>query len=97
MGEKKNKIMGILVFVIMIATNIVLLTNESSADWQQGDDYKMHFPQLPDVYGWDVNATWPNVIADDWMCNGTGYVEDIHFWGSWRGDQVGIIHGFWIS
>ena len=97
MGEKKNKIMGILVFVVMMATNIVLLTNESSADWQQGDDYKMHFPQLPDVYGWDVNATWPNVIADDWMCTGTGYVSDIHFWGSWKNNQVGTINWFWIG
>ena len=38
------------------------------ADWFEGDDYKMHFPQLPDPNGWDVpsatpvipnNGSWP--------------------------------------
>ena len=54
------------------------------ADWDPGDGHKMHFPQLPDEEGWDVNATFPKVLADDWTCSGTGWVEDIHFWGSWR-------------
>jgi hypothetical protein len=52
-------------------------------------DHKMHFPQLPDLIGWDVNATSPIVLADDWQCSRTGPVEDIHFWGSWK-DQDGI-------
>ncbi|MDY7110334.1 MAG: hypothetical protein SYC29_17020 [Planctomycetota bacterium] len=56
------------------------------ADWDIGDPHKMHFPQLPDPEGWDVNATFPKVIADDWMCSETGWVTDIHFWGSWRED-----------
>ena len=81
----------------MIASNMVFLNDSTTADWQQGDDYKMHFPQLPDEYGWDVNATQPIVIADDWMCTGTGYVSDIHFWGSWRGDEIGTINSFWIG
>ncbi len=46
--------------------------------------HKMHFPQLPDLEGWDVNATWPKTLADDWRCSRTGVVEDIHFWGSWK-------------
>ena len=24
------------------------------ADWDEGDDHKMHWPQLPDPQGWDV-------------------------------------------
>ena len=51
-------------------------------------DHKMHFPQLPDEIGWDVNATFPKTLADDWECSQTGWVTDIHFWGSWRQDQV---------
>ena len=47
-------------------------------------DHKMHFPQLPDLIGWDVNATFPKTLADDWQCSRTGPVEDIHFWGSWK-------------
>ena len=65
-----------------------------SADWQPGDGYKMHFPQLPDEQGWDVFASSPIVLADDWECTESGPVTDIHFWGSWRdmnGDRVGDV------
>jgi hypothetical protein len=47
-------------------------------------NHKMHFPQLPDTIGWDVNATMPKTLADDWQCSQTGWVTDIHFWGSWK-------------
>jgi hypothetical protein len=58
--------------------------------WQSGDPHKMHFPQLPDPQGWDVDVT-PTLVADDWKCSETGPVTDIHFWYSWQGDKVGII------
>ncbi len=64
------------------------------ADWQPSDGHKMHYPQLPDEEGWDVNATQPNILADDWRCSQTGVITDIHFWGSWRdmnGDGVGDV------
>jgi len=47
-------------------------------------NHKMHFPQLPDLEGWDVLATFPKTLADDWQCSATGLVTDIHFWGSWK-------------
>jgi hypothetical protein len=47
-------------------------------------NHKMHFPQLPDLEGWDVLATSPKTLADDWQCSATGPVTDIHFWGSWK-------------
>lgn len=59
------------------------------ADWNPGEPHKMHFPQLPDPMGWDVNDTCPKVLADDWLCTGTGPVTDVHFWGSWEYDQIG--------
>ena len=52
-------------------------------------DHKMHFPQLPDLIGWDVMATVPVTLGDDWQCSRSGPVTDIHFWGSWK-DQDGI-------
>lgn len=66
-------------------------------DWNPGDPYKMHYPQLPDPFGWDVNATFPKVLADDWMCTETGDVTDIHFWGSWREDFVADIANIHVS
>lgn len=70
-------VIGLMMFVV----------SPAAADWDPGDPHKMHFPQLPDPTGWDVAATWPKVLADDWMCTGTGPVTDIHFWGSWYDDQ----------
>jgi hypothetical protein len=51
---------------------------------QEWPNHKMHFPQLPDLEGWDVLATFPKTLADDWQCSATGPVTDIHFWGSWK-------------
>lgn len=70
---------------------VCLLAAPAWADWKPGDPYKMHYPQLPDPLGWDVMATQPKILADDWLCTGTGPVTDIHFWGSWQGDRVGQI------
>lgn len=68
------------------------------ADWNPGDPYKMHYPQLPDLtpHGLDVlagpsSATTPaqvheKFLADDWLCTSTGPVTDIHIWGSYNQD-----------
>ena len=81
--------------ILMFAT-IVMLAGHAVADWDpvwNSDgtkiiNHKMHYPQLPDPNGWDVNATWNKVLADDWKCSETGYVTDIHFWGSWEGEMI---------
>jgi hypothetical protein len=65
--------------------------------WNPGDSHKMHFAQLPDEYGWDVNATNPLVLADDFYCSESGWIKDIHFWGSWRDDVIGEILFFNLS
>lgn len=73
----------------------------AAAHWAQGDPYRMHYPQLPDASttGWDVLssgqcATSVCRVADDFMCTETGWVKDIHFWGSWKNDLVGQINYF---
>ena len=63
------------------------------ADWNVGDGHKMHFPQLPDPNGWDVDFTTPNFLADDWKCSETGPVKDIHFWVSHQGGVIPVIYG----
>jgi hypothetical protein len=68
------------------------------ADWNPGDPYKMQFPQLPDPTGWDVNATSPIVLADDWLCTETGPVSDVHLWVSSEGyDGPPFIEGIQLS
>ena len=65
--------------------------------WQPGDGHKMHFPQLPDEEGWDIIATFPIQLGDDWECSETGWVKDIHFWGSWKNGLTGDIENFNIK
>ena len=66
-------------------------------DWQPGDPYKHHFPQLPDEEGWAVNATQPMVLAEDFMCMDTGWIKDFHFWGAWKNEDVGLVTTFVLS
>jgi len=41
---------------LMITSLCVLFANSIAfADWAPGDPHKMHFPQEPDPYGWDVD------------------------------------------
>jgi hypothetical protein len=76
----KIKAISILICALLISTIGI-----ASADWSPGDGHKMHFPQMPDPKGWDVD--WGLVyLGDDWMCNQTSYVNDIHFWISWWND-----------
>jgi hypothetical protein len=78
---------------------IACLAAPALADWYPGDGHKMHYPQMPDPFGWDVEfnsftgTPWQNsaILADDWTCSETGPVSDLHFWMSWWADDVGII------
>jgi hypothetical protein len=96
----KKKIVVILVCTLLIGTGTIVV-----ADWNPGDGHKMHFPQLPDETGWDVYATaglsdygYQEIcLADDWECNESGPVTDIHFWGSWKGGITGTINGFQLA
>ncbi len=81
----------------LICAVFCFLAVPAIADWDPGDGHKMHYPQLPDPDGWDVCATFPKVLADDWMCSETGWVSDIHFWGSWRHEEEGMIDKIHLS
>ena len=78
----------------LVFTVALLIAAPAVADWdpQNPSDMaavKMHFPQLPDPNGWDVEiSSWDNMheCADDWTCTETGPVTDIHFWTSVQGD-----------
>ena len=60
-----------------------IVARPATADWMEGDDHKMHFPQLPDPNGWDIEiVSFQHEVADDWICSKTGPVNDIHFWTS---------------
>ncbi len=68
----------------------------AKADWNPGDPYKMHFPQLPDPNGWDVQFT-TLTLADDWRCTQTGPVSDVHLWNWYYSDLHAVITNIHIS
>jgi len=72
---------------ILALMAVAALAAPAAGDWDPGGPCKMHFPQLPDPEGWDVNFVEPKVLADDWRCTETGPVSDIHFWMSSRYDE----------
>jgi hypothetical protein len=73
------------IICFLIATLLITSTTLAIADWELGDGHKMHFPQLPDPNGWDVDFHdwW---LGDDWLCTESGEVTDIHFWISFQRD-----------
>jgi len=80
---------------MVVAT--VVLGSIARADWDEGDFAK--WVQLPDLRvitdpgavpvttGLDVNATFPKMLAEDWMCKSKNLITDFHIWGSWLNDD----------
>jgi len=94
-------------FLVLVAVALVTVFFAAPGiagvtDWGPGDTYKMHWPQLPDTttLGLDVNCITNStqcsdcMLADDWECSETGFVKEVHFWGSWMSDSVGTIDAF---
>ena len=74
-------------FIMAMSLAIVLTAGNVRADWDVGDPFRMHWPQLPDLeFGMNVNATVPTILADNFL--GTaGPITRIHLWGSWLDDN----------
>ena len=72
---------------LVVGLAVLMVASGALADWFPGEPDKMHFPQMPDPSGWDVRFTEPKVLADDWKCSQTGFVEDLHIWFSDRHDR----------
>jgi len=60
-------------------------------DWDESMPAKwVQYPDLSPM-GIDVSCTiWQNefILADDFLCQETGPITDIHIWGSWLGDYI---------
>lgn len=82
------------IICILVCTLLIGVAGTALADWQEGEPFKMHYPQLPDPNGVDVDwGFWE--LGDDWQCIETGFVDDIHFWISWFYDDTYFIP--WID
>jgi hypothetical protein len=93
-----NRTCGVLFVAVALVCSV-----PASGDWDPGDGTKMHYPQLPDPNGWDVNwfTTGPLLLADDFRCEQTGPITDVHLWFSslqddhWNGSIVSVKLSIW--
>jgi hypothetical protein len=67
------------------------------AGWDPADGHVMHWAQTPDPDGYGVMTTAPRILADDFACTRSGPITGIYFWGSWAGDQAGLITAVHLS
>jgi len=69
--------------IMLAAILVAVFCLPAWADWTVGDQYKMHYPQLPTYTdNWYIGNT---MLADDWQCSETGKVRDIHLWTDGNG------------
>ncbi|MDY7010876.1 MAG: PEP-CTERM sorting domain-containing protein [Planctomycetota bacterium] len=81
--------------VMAVGLALGILASGAHGYWDESMGHKMHYPQFPDPFGWDVNISAGCIVADDWKCSESGLVKDVHFWASWERDQevpIGAIH-----
>jgi len=76
-----------MLIALLLGCVMALGQSMALADWDPGDGYKMHYPQLPKPGGLDVEFA-SSTLADDWQCTESGPVTDIHFWISWMQNLV---------
>lgn len=88
-GETTSKNKLVTLICVLVMTLSTILSAAAIADWDEGDDHKMHWPQLPDLSdrGVDVSLVY-EPLADDFLCNQTGYITNIHFWASFKNDVL---------
>ena len=67
--------------VVSLFTAFIL---PASADWGPGEPAKWVQPPDLTTEGMDVRATSDLILADNFPCNLTGPITNIHIWGSWR-------------
>lgn len=82
--------------VIFVIAATLCLTTMVCGDWNEGESYKMHYPQLPKSGGWDVEFG-ASMLGDDWKCTESGDVRDIHLWVSWMQNRIQPIGAMTVS
>ena len=81
---------------MVVGLAVLVLAPAARAHWDEGDGHKMHFPQMPDPNGWDIDMQEYH-LADDFLCTRTGPITDVHFWHSWADEAVGEIEMVHVS
>ena len=88
--------------ILMIITVLAFVSAPAAADWDGTMPAK--WVQLPDltpegidIYNMENVAGTRKILADDFLCQDPIPITDVHFWGSWKYDEVGIINNVHLS
>jgi len=70
--------------LILISLCVVFVCGTAVADWIPTDPAKwVQLSDLEPTIGMDVYATYPKVLADDFLCTEPEPITDLPIWGSW--------------
>jgi hypothetical protein len=95
----KKEIVGIFVSMLLFATALVVAAPIESSNYSSSTKWE----QLPDETenGIDIRIDDTDgimrTVADDFECTTTEPILDVHFWGSWKGDEKGQIRVIHLS
>jgi hypothetical protein len=73
---------------LLLAVAVLAIPLAAMADWDPSQPAK--WVQSPDLAltGIDVNCSGELILADDFLCDETGWITGIHIWGSWLWDYL---------
>jgi hypothetical protein len=82
----------------VVQSNFVLTADGALAN-TNGLPLDNKWLQIPDTTtnGLDVRATFPRLLADDFLCNTSGPIPRITIWGSWTNNNVAPNTTFFLS
>ena len=96
-ASKQSPIIIFTPLTLVAAFLMLLAVRPAQADWPNNNPTKYYQPpDLTDV-GYNVLAAQPPagtgqglplILADDFPCQQTGPITDIHIWASWLGDAA---------
>src|SRR5271165_4505513 len=80
--------------LVLLTVSLPVLNLRGQTQCPEGPIVKFFAPPNLDQ-GWDVRDSKNQIVlADDFPCNQTGPITDIHIWGSWLSDQIGTVTNF---
>jgi hypothetical protein len=88
----KRSVLAIGLVLVLLVTAVGTLSAADGVQWK--------WQQPPDPVGWDVSflayldGGGSTILADDWLCEETGRINNITFWVSWLGYGAGD-HSDW--
>jgi len=79
--------------LVLTSLCVLFIAGTALADWNPGEPNKwVQMPDLSttgvDVFSASQVSSPGGILADDFRCTTTGYIRDIHIWGSWLGDYL---------